>query len=42
VKQGDTLYKIAAKFDITVKELVDKNGIENPDYIYPGMKLVVG
>ena len=42
VKQGDTLHKIAAKFDITVKELVDKNGIENPDYIYPGMKLVVG
>ena len=42
VKQGDTLHKIAAKFDITVKELVDKNGIENPDYVYPGMKLVVG
>jgi len=39
VLQGDTLYKIARDFDITVKEIVEANGIINPNTLQVGQKL---
>lgn len=41
IEVGDTLSKIAKKFKVTVKELVEWNKIKNPNVIYPGSKLVV-
>lgn len=39
VEKGDTLSKIANKFNTTVKEIADLNNIENINLIYPGEKL---
>lgn len=36
VQQGDTLYSISDKFNITVEELQEINNISNPNLIYPG------
>lgn len=41
VKPGDTLWKIAKSFRVTVDSLVKSNEIENPDLIYPGDKLYI-
>jgi LysM repeat protein len=42
VVRGDALYKIAAKFDCTIADLVKWNKISNPNLIYVGQKLIVG
>ena len=42
VVRGDALYKIAAKFDCTIADLVKWNNIKNPNIIYVGQKLIVG
>ena len=42
VVRGDALYKIAAKFDCTIADLVKWNNIKNPNLIYVGQKLIVG
>lgn len=39
VQPGDTLSGIAAKFDTTYQALAAKNGIANPNLIYPGQVL---
>jgi LysM repeat protein len=39
VQRGDTLAKIAARYGVTVKQIVDLNGIANPNLITPGQKL---
>lgn len=39
VQAGDTLSGIAAKFGTTVSNLVNRNGIANPNVIYPGQKI---
>lgn len=39
VQAGDTLSGIAAKFGTTVANLVSRNGITNPNVIYPGQKI---
>ncbi len=36
VKRGDTLWNIANKYGITVQNIVELNGIPNPNLIYPG------
>lgn len=36
VESGDTLSYIANKYGVSVSYLVDKNGISNPNLIYPG------
>lgn len=37
VKQGDTLYKIAKKYNLTIESILNANPqIENADMIYPG------
>ena len=41
VKSGDTLSGIAAKFGTTYQVLASKNGISNPNLIYPGQKLKI-
>lgn len=39
VKRGDTLYKIANRYGITVNEIVELNNIQNPNLIYVGQIL---
>ncbi len=41
VQKGDTLTKIAKKYDTTVNQLVAWNNIKNPNLIYVGQKLRV-
>lgn len=41
VQKGDTLWKLAKRFNTTVDELVAANDIENPDLIYPGDRLII-
>ena len=41
VKSGDTLSAIAKKYNTTVDSLVQKNGIKNPNLIYPGQVLKI-
>ena len=41
VKSGDTLSEIAARYNTTVKKLVNLNNIKNPNLIYPGQKIKV-
>ena len=42
VQAGDTLSGIAAKFGTTVSVLVSANGINNPNVIYVGQKILLG
>lgn len=39
VRRGDTLSGIAGRLGVSVSHLVQKNGIINPNRIYPGQKL---
>lgn len=41
IKPGDTLWKIAKRFNTTVEEVLAVNRIENPDVIYPGQRILV-
>lgn len=41
VRRGDTLSEIALRFGTTVNQLVQLNGIANPNLIYPGQVLIV-
>ena len=44
VKKGDTLSKIASKYNINVQKLYDDNRVtigDNPNLIHPGQKLVI-
>ena len=41
VKNGDTLYKIAASYGITINDIVVANGLENPDKIIIGQNLFI-
>ena len=41
VKKGDTLSGIATKFGTTYQEIARKNGIANPNKIYPGQVLKI-
>lgn len=36
VKRGDTLWRISRRYGVTVRYLANKNGIRNPNLIYPG------
>lgn len=39
VKWGDTLWKIAARYNTTTIKLIRHNSFKNPNKIYPGMKV---
>ena len=41
VSKGETLWKLAKKFNTTIDELVRINSIEDPDVIKPGDKLII-
>lgn len=36
VRRGDTLWSIARRYGVTVRYLVEKNNVQNPNLIYPG------
>lgn len=38
---GDTLTKIAAKYNTSIDELIKLNQLENPDLIFPGQPIVI-
>jgi len=41
VQPGDTLSSIAARYDVTVEDLVKANDIVDPNLIKVGQKLVI-
>lgn len=41
VQKGDTLWKLAKRFNSTVEDIAEINNIENPDLIYPGQKFII-
>ncbi|WP_410902420.1 SafA/ExsA family spore coat assembly protein [Priestia filamentosa] len=42
VKSGDTMWKIAVKYQVGVSELIQNNSsLKNPNYIYPGQKIAI-
>ncbi|MGB9679840.1 MAG: LysM peptidoglycan-binding domain-containing protein [Thermoanaerobacteraceae bacterium] len=41
VKQGDTLFSIAKKFNTSVDAIIMRNNIINPALIYPGQLLII-
>lgn len=41
IESGDSLYKIAEKYNINPKLLAALNGLEMEDYIYPGQELLL-
>lgn len=41
VQSGDTLSEIAQRFNTTVQAIAEKNGINNPNLIYPGQRLLI-
>lgn len=42
VKKGDTLYRIAYRYQTSVEKLVRDNNIKNKNLIYPGQKIRIG
>lgn len=41
VQSGDTLSGIAKRYNTTYQAIAEKNGISNPNLIYPGQRLVI-
>ncbi|WP_053954788.1 DUF3794 and LysM peptidoglycan-binding domain-containing protein [Inediibacterium massiliense] len=41
VQPGDTIWKIAKRYNTTVEELIETNHIEKADSIYPGDQIVI-
>ncbi len=41
VKQGDNLYAIAQKYNISLIDLLNINGLDKDNYIYPGQEIMV-
>lgn len=41
VQKGDSVWKIATKYQIGVSEIVQANNLKNPSLIYPGQKLII-
>jgi len=41
VKKGDTIYEIAKNYEIDYKTIIDLNGIEKEEYIYPNQELII-
>lgn len=42
VTAGDTLSAIASRFSLSIRSIVDANGLDDPDRIYVGQSLVLG
>lgn len=41
IQSGDTLSEIAARYEVSVSELTENNGIKDPNKIYPGQRIVI-
>ena len=41
IKKGDTLYELSQKYNTDVNTLLQMNGLEQDDYIYPGETLMI-
>jgi len=41
VQAGDNMGSIAVRFDTTVAAILAANGLSNPDFVYPGQKLII-
>ncbi len=41
VQQGDSLFGIAIRFNLTVDELMAANDLDNPDFVFSGQRLVI-
>lgn len=41
IKKGDNLYDIARKYRTNVDVLLNANGLEKDDYLYPGQELLI-
>lgn len=41
VQKGDTLWKIAKRYNVTLDAIIKANNIANPDLIYPGQRLII-
>ncbi|MDN5331023.1 MAG: hypothetical protein PWP45_248 [Tepidanaerobacteraceae bacterium] len=41
VQKGDTLWKIAKRYNVTLEAIIKANNITNPDLIYPGQRLLI-
>lgn len=41
VQPGDTLWQIARRFGISLSNLIEINGLTNPDEIYPGQVILL-
>ena len=41
VQPGDTLWKIAKRYGVSVETLIAANDIKNPDLIQPGQKIIL-
>lgn len=41
VSQGETVYDIAKKYDVSVEEVIEVNNLDNRATIYPGQDLVI-
>lgn len=41
VRPGDTLWTISQRFGTTVESIKNKNGLDNPNIIYPGTTLII-
>jgi len=41
VQEGDTLYEIALRFNVSVEDLIEANHLENPDQLRVGQELLI-
>lgn len=41
IRKGDTLYKIAQKYNVTSEELAELNGLKKDEFLYEGQVLIV-
>lgn len=41
IEKGDSLYKIAQKYNISLIDLLNINGLDKDNYIYPGQEVLV-
>ncbi|NLZ37988.1 MAG: LysM peptidoglycan-binding domain-containing protein [Firmicutes bacterium] len=41
VRSGDSVWKIANMFGVSMEAIIAANNLKNPDLIYPGQKLII-
>jgi len=41
IREGETLYAIARRYGVTLEELIQANGIEDPNLLVPGRVLII-